>query len=143
MCGFPADFSVKKIEAIIDPEALDAVKLHLAQGGIDWRLTVTEVSGLENLGRFYQHEPATENPWKPCFRIDLIVADRQMNPRSTSYCDRLTLQAGEAPAGILIFSLWMQRSRLALKNFFNLPKKRRRRRTGLPPGPDQNFDSRY
>ena len=47
MCGFPADFSVKKIEAIINPAALDAVKLHLAQAGIDGRLTVTEVSGLE------------------------------------------------------------------------------------------------
>jgi nitrogen regulatory protein PII len=77
MRGFPADFSVKKIEAIIDPAALDAVKLHLAQAGIDGRLTVTEVSGLENLGRFYQHEPTAENPWKPCLRIDLIVSDRQ------------------------------------------------------------------
>ena len=27
MRGFPADFPVKKIEAIIDPAALDAVKL--------------------------------------------------------------------------------------------------------------------
>jgi hypothetical protein len=38
---------------------------------------VTEVSGLENLGRFYQHEATAENPWKPCLRIDLIVSDRQ------------------------------------------------------------------
>jgi nitrogen regulatory protein PII len=68
---------VKKIEAIIDPAVLDAVKLHLAQAGIDGRLTVTEGSGLENLGRFYQHEPTAENPWKPCLRIDLIVSDRQ------------------------------------------------------------------
>ena len=76
--GFPADFSVKNIEAIIDPAALDAVKLHLAQAGIDGRLTVTEVSGLENLGRFYRHEPTAENPWKPCLKIDLIVSDRQI-----------------------------------------------------------------
>ena len=68
---------MKKIEAIIDPAVLDAIKLHLAQAGIDGRLTVTEVSGLENLGRFYQHEPTAENPWKPCLRIDLIVSDRQ------------------------------------------------------------------
>ena len=74
---FPADFSVKKIEAIINPAALDAVKLHLAQAGIDGRLTVTEASGLENLGRFYQHQPTAENPWRPCLRIDLIVSDRQ------------------------------------------------------------------
>ena len=68
---------MKKIEAIIDPAALDTVKLHLAQAGIDGRLTVTEVSGLENLGRFYQHEPTAENAWKPRLRIDLIVSDRQ------------------------------------------------------------------
>jgi nitrogen regulatory protein PII len=68
---------VKKIEAIIDPAVLDAVKLYLAQAGIDGRLTVTEVSGLENFGRFYQHETTAENPWKPCLRIDLIVSDRQ------------------------------------------------------------------
>jgi len=54
--GFPANFSMKKIEAIIDPAALDAIKLHLAEAGIDGRLIVTEASGLQNLGRFYQHE---------------------------------------------------------------------------------------
>ena len=68
---------MKKIEAIIDAAALDAIKLHLAEAGIDGRLTVTEASGLENLGRFYQHETTAENPWKPCLRIDLIVSDRQ------------------------------------------------------------------
>src|SRR5580704_532314 len=30
---FPANFSMKKIEAIIDPAALDAIKLHLAEAG--------------------------------------------------------------------------------------------------------------
>ena len=68
---------MKKIEAIIDPAALEAVKLHLAEAGIDGRLTVTEVRGLEDLGRFYQLETTAQNPWKPCLRVDLIVSDRQ------------------------------------------------------------------
>ena len=68
---------MKKIEAIIDPAALGAIKLHLVESGIDGRLTVTEISGLQNLGRFYKHETTAENPWKPCLRIDLIVSDRQ------------------------------------------------------------------
>jgi nitrogen regulatory protein PII len=69
---FPANFYMKKIEAIIDAAALDAIKLHLAEAGIDGRLTVTEVSGLNNLGRFYQHETTAENLWKSYLRIDLI-----------------------------------------------------------------------
>jgi nitrogen regulatory protein PII len=68
---------MKKIEAVIDPAALGAIKLHLAESGIDDRLTVTEISGLQNLGRFYQHETTAENLWKPCLRIDLILSDRQ------------------------------------------------------------------
>ena len=68
---------MKKIEAVIDPAALEAVKLHLVEAGIDGRLTVTEVNGIEKLGRFYELETASENPWKPCLRIDLIVSDRQ------------------------------------------------------------------
>jgi nitrogen regulatory protein PII len=68
---------VKKIEAIIDPAALQAVKIHLAEAGIDGRLTIAEVSGMEDLGRFYQAATTDQNPWKPCLRIDLIVSDRQ------------------------------------------------------------------
>jgi nitrogen regulatory protein PII len=68
---------MKKIEAIIDPAALENVKLNLAEAGIDARLIVTEVRGLENLGRYYQLEAKDQNPWKPCLRIDLIVSDRQ------------------------------------------------------------------
>jgi nitrogen regulatory protein PII len=68
---------MKKIEAVIDPAALEVVKLHLAEAGIDGRLTVTEVSGIEKLGRFYELQTASENPWKPCLKIDLIVSDRQ------------------------------------------------------------------
>jgi nitrogen regulatory protein PII len=68
---------MKKIEAVIDPAALEAVKLHLVEAGIDGRLTVTEVKGIEKLGRLYELETASEDPWKPCLRIDLIVSDRQ------------------------------------------------------------------
>jgi nitrogen regulatory protein PII len=68
---------MKKIEAIIDPAALEAVKIHLAEAGIDGRLTVTEVSGLEDLGRFYQPGTTDQNLWKPCLRIDLNVSERQ------------------------------------------------------------------
>ena len=68
---------MKKIEGIIDPAALEAVKLHLAEAGIDGRLTVTKVSGLQDLGRFYQLETTGQNPWKPCLRMDLIISDRQ------------------------------------------------------------------
>jgi nitrogen regulatory protein PII len=70
----PSLVRMKKIEAIIDPAALEAVKLHLAEAGIDGRLTITEVSGLEDLGRFYQMETTGQ---KPRLRIDLIVSDRQ------------------------------------------------------------------
>jgi len=68
---------MKKIEAVIDPAALDAVKLHLADAGIDGRLTVTEVNGIESLGRFYELRTASQDQWKPCLKIDLIVSDRQ------------------------------------------------------------------
>jgi hypothetical protein len=37
MHEFPAGFYMKKIEAIIDTAALDAIKLHLAEAGIDGR----------------------------------------------------------------------------------------------------------
>ena len=68
---------MKKIEAVIDPAALDAVKLHLAHAGIDGRLTVTEVNGIESLGRFYELRTNVQDQWKPCLRLDLIVSDRQ------------------------------------------------------------------
>ena len=68
---------MKKIEAVIDPAALDAVKLHLAHAGIDGRLTVTEVNGIEILGRFYELLTNGQDRWKPCLRLDLIVSDRQ------------------------------------------------------------------
>ena len=68
---------MKKIEAVIDPAALDAVKLHLAHAGIDGRLTVTEVNGIESLGRFYELRTNGQDQWKPCLRLDLIVSDRQ------------------------------------------------------------------
>jgi nitrogen regulatory protein PII len=68
---------MKKIEAVIDPAALEAVKLHLVEAGIDGRLTVTEVNGIENLGRFYELRATSEDQWKPCLKIDLIVSERQ------------------------------------------------------------------
>jgi nitrogen regulatory protein PII len=68
---------MKKIEAVIDPAALDAVKLHLANAGIDGRLTVTEVNGIESLGRFYELRTTSQDQWKPCLKVDLIVSDRQ------------------------------------------------------------------
>ena len=68
---------MKKIEAVIDPAALDAVKQHLADDGIDGRLTVTEVKGIESLGRFYELRTSNQDQWKPCLKIDLIVSDRQ------------------------------------------------------------------
>jgi hypothetical protein len=37
-------------------------------------------------------------------------------------CDRQSSQAGEAPVGILIFSLWMPPWKLAPKSFINLPR---------------------
>jgi nitrogen regulatory protein PII len=68
---------MKKIEAVIDPAALDAVKLHLADAGIDGRLTVTEVKGIESLARFYELQTTSQDQWKPCLKIDLIVSERQ------------------------------------------------------------------
>jgi nitrogen regulatory protein PII len=68
---------MKKIEAIIDPETLEAVKLHLAEVGIGGRLTVIQAKGLEDIARFCQFEASGESPWKPCLKLDLIVSDRQ------------------------------------------------------------------
>ena len=68
---------MKKIEAVIDPAALDAVKLHLADAGIGGRLTVTEVNGIESLGRIHELGTTSQEQWKPCLKVDLIVSDRQ------------------------------------------------------------------
>jgi nitrogen regulatory protein PII len=68
---------MKKIEAIIDPDTLEAVKLHLAEIGIGGRLTAMQANGLEDTSRFYECEGSGESPWKPCFKLDLIVSDRQ------------------------------------------------------------------
>ena len=71
---------MKKIEVVIDPEALDAVKLHLADAGIDARLTVTYGRGIESLGRFYELRTTGKDQWKPYLEIDLIVPERQTEP---------------------------------------------------------------
>jgi nitrogen regulatory protein PII len=68
---------MKKIEATIDPATLDAVKLHLAEGGIGGRLTVFQANNLEDIARFYQLELNGESALKPCLRLELIVSDRQ------------------------------------------------------------------
>lgn len=68
---------MKKIEAVIDPETLERVKLRLAEVGIGGRLTVVQANGLEDIARFYQFEASGESPWKPCLRLDFIVSDRQ------------------------------------------------------------------
>src|SRR5271157_2762707 len=68
---------MKKIEPVIDPAALEAVKLHLVEAGIDGRLTVMEVTGIENLGRFYELQRSSEDQWMPRLKLDLIVSDRQ------------------------------------------------------------------
>jgi nitrogen regulatory protein PII len=68
---------MKKIEATIDPATLDAVKLHLAEGGIGGRLTVFQANSLEDIARFYQLELNGESTFKACLRLELIVSDRQ------------------------------------------------------------------
>jgi nitrogen regulatory protein PII len=68
---------MKKIEAVIDPAALDAVKSQLADAGLDGRLTVTEVNGIESLARFYELRTTSQDQWKPCLKIDLVVSERQ------------------------------------------------------------------
>lgn len=69
---------MKKIEAVIDPAALEAVKLHLSDAGIDSRLTVAEANSIEGLGRFYALRTTGQHQWKPCLKFDLIVSDRQV-----------------------------------------------------------------
>ena len=134
MRGFPADFAVKKIEAIIDPAALDAVKLHLAQAGIDGRVTLTEVSGLENLGRFYQHEPTAENPWKPCLRIDLIVSDRQTESTVNIILRQANLAGGPGTTGHINVLSLDATLEISTEEFVNLPKKRTNAKQGCSPG---------
>ena len=106
---------MKKIEAIIDPAALDEIKVHLAEAGIDGRLTVTEVSGLENLGRFYQHETTAENPWKPCLRIDLIVSDRQTESTVNIILRQANLAGGLGTGGHIKLSTFQGKERTTKK----------------------------
>ena len=90
---------MKKIEAVIDPAALDAVKLHLADAGIDGRLTVTEVRGIESLGRFYQLQTTNQDQWKPCLKIDLIVSDHQTESAVNIILQRANLVGWGGGAG--------------------------------------------
>jgi nitrogen regulatory protein PII len=68
---------MKKIEASIDPETLDDVKLRLAEVGIGGRLTVIQAKDLEDIDRFYQFEASGKSRWKPRLKLDLVVSDRQ------------------------------------------------------------------
>src|SRR5271166_3708177 len=90
---------MKKIEAVIDPAALEAVKLHLVEAGIDGRLTVTEVNGIENLGRFYELRATSEDQWKPCLKIDLIVSDRQTQSTVNIILQHANLMGSGGSAG--------------------------------------------
>ena len=92
---------MKKIEATLDPVALDAIWRQLAEAGIDGRLTVTEVRGLENLGRFYEHETTAENPWK---RLDLIVSDRQTESSVDLILRQAKLADGRAVSQLIMSS---------------------------------------
>jgi nitrogen regulatory protein PII len=91
---------MKKIEATIDPVALDAIWRLLAEAGIDGRLTVTEVR-LENLGRFYERETTAENPWKPRLRLDLIVSDRQTESAVDVILRQAKLAGGRGTGGYI------------------------------------------
>src|SRR6516165_11638021 len=113
---------MKKIEAIIDAAALDAIKLHLAEAGIDGRLTVTEVSGLDNLGRFYQHKTTAENPWKPCLRIDLIVSDRQTESAVNIMLRQANLAGGQGTSGYINILSLDATLEISTEEFVNLPK---------------------
>jgi nitrogen regulatory protein PII len=68
---------MKKIEATIEPETLEAVKLRLAEAGIGGRLTVIQANCLENVARIFQYEASGGSPLKQCLRLDFIVSDRQ------------------------------------------------------------------
>jgi nitrogen regulatory protein PII len=97
---------MKKIEAVIDPAALEDVRFHLAEAGIDGRITVAEVSALENLGRFYQIQTSRQNPWKPCLRVDLIVSDRKTESAVNIILQHANLAGQHATGGhINILSL--------------------------------------
>ena len=66
---------MKKIEAVIDRAGLEALEIHLAQAGIEGRPTLTQISIIETLGRFYGLREARDARWKPCVKLDLIVSD--------------------------------------------------------------------
>src|SRR5262249_16553932 len=128
---------MKKIEAVIDAAALDAIKLHLAEAGIDGRLTVTEVSALENLGRFYQHETTAENPWKPCLRIDLIVSDRQTESAVSIILRQANLAGGPGIGGhinILSLDATLEISAEETSSFSQTKKRTPKKRTNANQG---------
>jgi nitrogen regulatory protein PII len=90
---------MKKIEAVIDPAALEAVKMHLTDAGIDRRLTVTELKGIESLGRFYELRTTSQGHWKPCLKIDLVVSDRQAESAVNIILQRANLVGWGGSAG--------------------------------------------
>jgi nitrogen regulatory protein PII len=68
---------MKKIEAVIFPSRLDAVRIELQRGGIHAMLTLTEVQQLDDHQTSISTELRANGPMQDRVKLELIVADRQ------------------------------------------------------------------
>ena len=68
---------MKKIEAVIIPSRLDAVRLALERGGICGKLTLTKVQQGDANPPSVRTEGGSSGPLQHRIKIELIVSDRQ------------------------------------------------------------------
>jgi nitrogen regulatory protein PII len=68
---------MKKIEAVISPSRLDAVRLALERGGICGKLTLTELQQEDANPPSVRTEGGSSEPLQRRIKIELIVSDLQ------------------------------------------------------------------
>jgi nitrogen regulatory protein PII len=68
---------MKKIEAVIPPSRLDAVRLELERRGIWGKLTLTEVRQWDTNPPSIRTEGESAGPFQHRIKVELLVSDRQ------------------------------------------------------------------
>jgi len=68
---------MKKIEAVILPSRLNAVRAELRRSGINADLTLTEVRRGDASNNDVSTENSTDGSLRPLVKLELIVGDRQ------------------------------------------------------------------
>ena len=70
---------MKKIEAIIPPSRLDAIRLELERRGICGKLTLTEVQQGDTNPPSIRTDGESAGPLQHRIKVELIVSDRQVD----------------------------------------------------------------